>query len=113
LRQNQGAVLPHKAYFKGVIMGDKPIVFENWEQVLQAEVPPDCQSAWRTAIVKFRYWLRETGKAPVDAAFKEHLEWKESYLPPEPYEVRRQESDEQAGVPVPHVRQTLLSVYSN
>jgi hypothetical protein len=60
-------------------MGGKPIVFENWEQALQAEVPPNCRSAWRTAIVKFRYWLRETGKAPVDAAFKEHLEWKKSY----------------------------------
>jgi hypothetical protein len=70
-------------------MDGRPIVFENWEPVLLAEVPPDCQSAWRTAIVKFRYWLRETGKAPVDAAFKEHLEWKKSYLSPEGFTVRR------------------------
>jgi len=70
-------------------MEDKPIVFENWESVLQAEVSPDCQLVWRTAIIKFRYWLCETGKAPVDTAFKEHLEWKKSYLAPEEFAVRR------------------------
>jgi hypothetical protein len=33
-----------------------------------------------SAIVKFRYWLRETGKLPDAETFREHLEWKKSYL---------------------------------
>jgi integron integrase len=70
-------------------MDSRPIVFENWEAALQAEVSPDCQPAWRTAIIKFRYWLRETGKTPVAAAFKAHLDWKKSYLPPGEFAVRR------------------------
>jgi len=29
-------------------------------------------------VVKFLYWLREKGKQPNVAMFKEHLEWKKS-----------------------------------
>jgi hypothetical protein len=53
------------------------IVFEDWEAVLRREVSPDRQRAYREAIVKFRYWLRETGKAPVEETFKAHLNWKQ------------------------------------
>ncbi len=70
-------------------MDDQPIVFADWETVLKAEVPPDRQRHYREAIVKFLYWLREKGKAPVQDSFKEHLEWKKSYLPPDRFEIRR------------------------
>lgn len=38
------------------------ISFDDWEQVLKTAVPPDRQRAYHEAIIKFRYWLRETGK---------------------------------------------------
>jgi integron integrase len=71
-------------------MDEKPIIFEDWERVLRETVPPEVYRAYREAIVKFRYWLRETGKAPGVETFKEHLEWKKSYLPPEQFELRRE-----------------------
>jgi len=52
------------------------IVFDDWEQVLTATLPPDLRKPYREAIVKFRYWLRQTGKTPDAETFKEHLEWK-------------------------------------
>lgn len=66
------------------------IVFEDWEAVLKAEVPADRLRRYREAIVKFRYWLRETGKPAIGDVFKEHLEWKKSYLSPERFEIRRE-----------------------
>ena len=39
-------------------MDDQPLVFEDWETVLKAEVPPERQRRYREAIVKFRFWLR-------------------------------------------------------
>ena len=69
-------------------MENRPIVFDDWEQVLRAEVPSDRQKPYREAVVKFRYWLREKGKEAVEASFREHLDWKKSYLPPERYEIR-------------------------
>ena len=71
-------------------MSDDVIRFEPWEKVLRDTVPIKLQAAYREAVVKFLYWLRETGKAATVAAFKEHLAWKKSYLPPERYEVRLQ-----------------------
>lgn len=70
-------------------MDDRAVVFEDWEGVLQAEVGPALWRAYREAIVKFRYWLRETGKTAVPEAFKEHLQWKATYLAPEKVAVRR------------------------
>jgi hypothetical protein len=67
-----------------------PVVFEDWETVLKAQVPPDRQRRYREAIVKFRYWLREKGKQPVVETFKEHLAWKQSYLSPERFAIRRE-----------------------
>jgi integron integrase len=67
-----------------------PIVFEDWEAVLKVVVPPDRQRRYREAIVKFRYWLREKGKKPVLDTFKEHLDWKRSYLSSERFEIRRE-----------------------
>ena len=67
-----------------------PIVFEDWEHVLSAAVPAERHQAYSEAIVKFRYWLRSTGKSPDVETFKEHLEWKKSYLSPEQFEVRRE-----------------------
>ena len=67
-----------------------PIVFEDWEAVLKTAVPPDRQRRYREAIVKFRYWLREKGKETVPDTFKEHLAWKQSYLSPERFEIRRE-----------------------
>jgi len=66
------------------------VVFEDWESVLKAQVPPDRQRPYREAIVKFRYWLREKGKQPVVETFKEHLAWKQSYLSPERFAIRRE-----------------------
>ena len=63
-------------------MESKPIIFEDWDQVLIASVPPDRRQAYREAIVKFRYWLKQTGALPDVEAFKKHLSWKQSYLSP-------------------------------
>lgn len=66
------------------------IRFDDWESVLREQVPEDRQRAYREAIVKFRYWLRETGKSPVAGTFKEHLDWKQSYLPHDRFILRRE-----------------------
>ena len=71
-------------------MSDEMIVFEDWERVLRDTVPAEKQAPWREAVVKFRHWLRETGKAADAGAFREHLAWKKTYLAPEKFEVRRQ-----------------------
>jgi hypothetical protein len=71
-------------------MSEERIVLEDWERVLGDAVPADKQAVWREAVVKFRYWLRETGRAPTGEAFRAHLAWKKSYLPPARYEERRQ-----------------------
>ena len=69
---------------------DKPgIVFEDWQAALNG-VPADVRRAYREAIVKFRYWLRETGKPANAETFKAHLDWKKSYLPPERFALRQQ-----------------------
>jgi hypothetical protein len=48
----------HKTYFvvrrEMVLMMSDPIVFEDWETVLKAEVTPDRQRRYREAIVKLR-----------------------------------------------------------
>ena len=46
--------------------------FDQWQQALRETVPAKLQRAYREAIVKFLYWLRETGKAADITAFKEH-----------------------------------------
>lgn len=71
-------------------MSDEAIVFDDWEDVLRETVPPEKQWEWREAVVKFRYWLWETGKKPTAEVFKEHLAWKQSYLPPKEFELRRE-----------------------
>ena len=71
-------------------MDEKIAEFEGWERALRDTVPAALQADYREAVVKFRYWLREKGKAANVGAFKEHLAWKKSYLPPEKYELRRQ-----------------------
>ena len=55
--------LPHKAYLEDC-MDTRPILFDDWEQVLTATLPPDLLKPYREAIVKFLYWLRQTGKGP-------------------------------------------------
>ena len=70
-------------------MQTAPIVFDNWESVLETTVPTERQEHYREAIAKFRRWLRETGKAPVADTFKEHLEEEKSCLHPEQFEMRR------------------------
>ena len=70
---------------------DQAIVeFADWEQALRDTVPADLRQGYREAVVKFRYWLRENGKTATVEAFREHLAWKKSYLPPEKFERRRQ-----------------------
>ncbi len=71
-------------------MSQPMVEFEDWEQVLRTTVPAGLQAGYREAVQKFRYWLREKGKPATVEAFKEHLDWKKSYLAPEKYEVRRQ-----------------------
>ena len=53
--------MPHKAYLEDV-MDALAIVFDDWEQVLAATLPKDLRKPYREAIVKFRYWLRQTGR---------------------------------------------------
>ena len=69
-------------------MENTPLCFDDWEQALRTSVPEDRRHAYREAIVKFRYWLRETGKLPDAETFREHLEWKKSYLTPDRFEIR-------------------------
>ena len=71
-------------------MEDQWVEFEDWERVLRDTVPAKLQGGYREAVVKFLYWLRENEKCANVGAFKEHLAWKKSYLPPEKYEVRLQ-----------------------
>ncbi len=71
-------------------MDERIVEFEDWEKVLRDTVPVALQAAYREAVVKFRYWLRENGKVASVDAFKQHLAWKQSYLPPKKYEIRRQ-----------------------
>jgi len=71
-------------------MDNAPICFDDWEHALRTSVPSDRRRAYREAIVKFRYWLRETGKLPDAATFREHLEWKKSYLVPDRFKIRRE-----------------------
>lgn len=71
-------------------MSDQVVEFEGWELVLKETVPADLQKGFREAVIKFRYWLREMGKEANVGAFRAHLAWKKSYLPPEKYETRRQ-----------------------
>ena len=71
-------------------MDERNVEFEDWEKVLRDTVPVALQAAYREAVSKFRYWLREKGKVANVEAFKRHLAWKKSYLPPKKYELRRQ-----------------------
>ncbi len=71
-------------------MKDEIIRFDDWEAVLRAAIPAEKQRAYREAIVKFRYWLRETGKEPVAEVFKEHLAWKKSYLKADQFVLRQE-----------------------
>ena len=71
-------------------MDEQVVEFEDWEQVLRDTVPAALQAGYREAVMKFRYWLREKGKAATVAAFKQHLAWKKSYLPAKQYETRLQ-----------------------
>jgi len=71
-------------------MNDEIIRFEQWEKVLRDTVPATLQAAYREAVAKFIHWLRGTGKAATVEAFREHLAWKESYMPPEKFALRRE-----------------------
>ena len=71
-------------------MDERIVEFEDWERELRDSVPAKLQGAYREAVVKFRYWLRETGKRASVETFKEHLAWKKSYLPAAAFEMRRQ-----------------------
>lgn len=64
--------------------------FEDWETALRETVSSKLQSDYRDAIVKFRYWLLQTGKQPDVETFKAHLAWKQSYLSPARFELRRE-----------------------
>lgn len=66
------------------------ISFDDWEQVLKTVVPPDRQRPYREAIVKFKYWIRETEKPACAEVFKEHLDWKQSCLAPELFVIHRE-----------------------
>jgi hypothetical protein len=71
-------------------MSQAMIVFEDWKRVLKATVPGELQGAYQVAVTKFRYWLWEHRRLPTAEAFKEHLAWKQSYLPPDQFAIRRQ-----------------------
>ena len=61
-------------------MTEQIVVFEDWERMMKETVPVALHGAYREAVVKFHYWLREMRKASNLEAFKEHLAWKQSYL---------------------------------
>ena len=63
-------------------MNDRTFRFEDWETALWETVASEFQGGYREAIVKFRYWLRQTRNEPGVEAFKDYLEWKQTYLPP-------------------------------
>ena len=71
-------------------METAPIIFENWESILRTTVPENRQQRYREAIIEFRHWLQDTGKAAETDMFKQHLEWKKSYLPLEKLELYRE-----------------------
>ena len=52
----------HKANLGGVTMEKRPIVFDEWEAALKQTVAPELQREYREAIVKFRYWLKQTAR---------------------------------------------------
>jgi hypothetical protein len=54
-------------------MGSLIVEFEDWEKVLKNTVSVPLQAGCRAAIVKFRYWLMEKGRAANVEAFKEYL----------------------------------------
>ena len=56
------------------------IIFDEWEKILKVGDSPDRCRAFREAIAKFRYWLRETYQKPVAEAFKRHFDWKQTYF---------------------------------
>ncbi len=51
---SRGRSQEHKAYFGGVLMSRLPIDFDDWEQVLKAQIPMPRYRPYREAIVKFR-----------------------------------------------------------
>ncbi len=55
-------------------MEKRPIVFDEWEAALKQTVAPELQQGYRETIGKFRYWLKQAGKAPNVETFKSHLE---------------------------------------
>ncbi len=61
----------------------------DWQAALEREIPAVERAAYREAIVKFHYWLKQEGKPPTLDTFKEHVDWKRSYMPPERFAVRR------------------------
>ena len=69
-------------------MAEQAVAFDDWEVVLKADVSGEHYRSYREAIVKFRYWLRQTGKPATVATFQEHLAWKRSYLPPNRFAIR-------------------------
>ena len=71
-------------------MDETVITFDDWEKVLKSSVPSERYHAYREAIVKFRYWLRVTDNVPNIEAIKRLLEWKQSYLAPDRFAVRRE-----------------------
>ena len=54
--------MTHKDYFGEARMSEQAIVFDDWEAALWADVSREQYRPYREAIVKFRYWLRQTGK---------------------------------------------------
>ncbi len=71
-------------------MSDNPIVFDKWLKVLNTEVPEHLRRGYKEAIIKFRYWLGETGKVADVDTFKEHLAWKKTYLSPDRFKIRHE-----------------------
>jgi len=55
-------------------MSHGEVVYDDWDTVLQTEIAPELRPADREAIVKFGYWVWQTGTAPVPEAFKADLD---------------------------------------
>ena len=56
-------------------MNTQPFSFDDWETLLRETVAHELQDGYREAIVKFRYWLRQTDKRPNNQATQNKYPW--------------------------------------
>lgn len=71
-------------------MTEHVLKFDDWQSVLNKEVPAEKRVAYTEAIRKFHYWLRQNSKPITLKTFQEHVAWKKSYMCAERFAIRRE-----------------------